>query len=66
MTELTKEFIVKNTSENELFALFHAFKEHFNEMLKEQLSETSYALYCLTMRDEQIAAVIKRLKKNYR
>ena len=53
----TKEFILKYASEDELFALFHTFKEHYNETCPINPFEPL---------DQQIGETIKRLKANYK
>jgi len=56
----SKENILKYTSEDELFALFHTFKEYYNENRKVPLD------YPFEPLDEQIGETIKRLKANYK
>jgi hypothetical protein len=64
---MTKDDIIKYASEDELFALFHTFKEYFNQLLKDEgYSKTSQALYGMIVKDSQIGDIIKKLKENYK
>jgi hypothetical protein len=68
----TKENILKHTSEDELFALFHTFKEYYNELQEGKHSVgTKHILDAgsgLTWSplDKDIGEVITKLKANYK
>jgi hypothetical protein len=60
--ELTKETILKYTSEDELFAVFHTFEEYWNQiMLKDDRTLDEFR-----PTDAQIGEVIKHLKQKYK
>lgn len=54
--EMTKENIFKNASEDELFALFHTFKEYHNELVLPKWH----------ILDADIGKLIKQLKEVYK
>ena len=61
---MTKEYILKTASEDELFCLFHTFKEYFNENIAGKPSwEEAPEFRPL---DKQIGEVVALLKKTYR
>ena len=60
---LTKESILKYTSEDELFALFNTFKEYMRTHLKEDDVFQQGASHIL---DRDIGEIIKQLKANYK
>lgn len=57
-TLYSKESILKYASEDELFALFHTFKEYYNKVTLD--SEAFSPL------DSEIGEVIRQLKQNYK
>lgn len=62
--QYTKENILKNSSEDELFCLFHTFKEYWNENIAGKPSWEEVPEFRPT--DKQIGEVIALLKKKYR
>jgi hypothetical protein len=54
---ITKETILKYASEDELFALFHTFKEYWNEAHSEALQFKPL--------DQDLGLVVAEMKKNY-
>ena len=59
VSNLDADEIIKNSSEDELFSLFHKFKEYWNQMYgpKETMFEP---------RDTQIGVIIEQMKQNYK
>lgn len=62
-TWLVKENIFRYASEDELFALFHTFKEYYNEYLRQKNRGVEGFIRVL---DIDIGEVIKMLKKEYK
>ena len=61
---LTKENILKLASEDELFALFHTFKEYFNRDYAGVPSFEETPEFKPT--DKQIGETVKRMKNEYK
>lgn len=53
-----KENILKYAREDELFALFHTFKEYYNQAVHD--------VEAFTPLDHEIGEVVKKLKENYK
>ena len=62
---LVKENILRYANEDELFALFHTFKEYYNELPGVKDSSRGWDSQFMPM-DSQIGEVIKKLKLNYK
>lgn len=58
---LTKETVLKHASEDELFALFHTFKEYLKELWANQGKKED-----IVFLDSDLGKVIKKLKANYK
>lgn len=60
---MTKESILHNASEDELFALFHTFKEYLTEHLQ---GDPTFSAGIKHVIDRDIGEIIKKLKANYK
>ena len=63
----TKESILKNADVNELFALFHTFKEYYNECADSEISIAFCESFVTRFEptDAQLYRVIEKLKETY-
>jgi hypothetical protein len=63
---LTKELIIKYASEDELFAVFHTFKEYLRENLRINQFDSELQRGLNRLPDKEIGDVIKKLKETYK